>query len=166
MIALVLLVGGVLFQTTALSGTLDRLVSITDTTDVNADYRLAAWDASLDDIGNSPLTGYGFGQLFTFYNRGLQYSGAPHNSLINIAWYLGIPGFLLFAAVQAVFLARVFGRRLAFELQGWSHVLLFGAWLALLIVAGFNVVLESPVGAIPFWLAVGLPFGRLAKEPA
>ena len=160
---LTLLVGGLLLESDPVSGTLDRILSTTDTTTVNADYRLAAWDASLSDIADNPLTGSGFGKLFTFYNRGLLYSGAPHNSLLNITWYLGLPGFLLFAAIQAVFLARLL-RRQMLEGLGWSPVVLFGAWLSLLVVAGFNVILESPVGSLPFWLTLGIPFGAMTNE--
>jgi O-antigen ligase len=163
-LVLALLVGGLLLESDPVSGTLDRILSTTDTTTVNADYRLAAWDASLSDIADNPLTGSGFGKVFSFYNRGLLYTGAPHNSLVNLAWYLGIPGFLLFALTQAVFLFRIFHGRQSLDHVGWTHVVVFGAWLSLLVVASFNVILESPVGALPFWLTVGLPFGAMSTE--
>jgi hypothetical protein len=159
-----LLVGGLLLEADAISGTLDRILSTFDTYSVNANYRLAAWDASLDEVAANPITGSGFGKLFVFYNRGLEYVGAPHNSLVNIAWYLGVPGLAVFLAVQTVFLARVFRRRFDLARHGWSHAAIFGAWLSLIIVAVFNVILESPVGAIPFWLVVGLPFGTLVER--
>jgi O-antigen ligase/polysaccharide polymerase Wzy-like membrane protein len=161
-LVLSLLIGGLLLESDQVGGTFDRILSTADTTTVNADYRLAAWDASLADIGDNPLGGSGFGKTFIFYNRGLLYTGAPHNSLVNIAWYLGIPGFLLFVLTQAVFLARIFRGRRALENVGWIHVVLFGAWLSLLVVAAFNVILESPVGAIPFWLTIGIPFGAVS----
>jgi hypothetical protein len=163
-LVLALLVGGLLLESDPVSGTLDRILSTTDTTTVNADYRLAAWDASLSDIADNPLTGSGFGKVFSFYNRGLLYTGAPHNSLVNLAWYLGIPGFVLFALTQAVFLFRIFHGRQSLDHVGWTHVVVFGAWLSLLVVASFNVILESPVGALPFWLTVGLPFGAMSTE--
>ncbi|MDQ2912012.1 MAG: O-antigen ligase family protein [Chloroflexota bacterium] len=163
-LVLSLAVGGLLLESDQVSGTLDRILSTADTTTVNADYRLAAWDASLADIGENPLGGSGFGKMFVFYNRGLLYTGAPHNSLVNIAWYLGIPGFLLFVLTQAVFLSRIFRGKRTLETVGWTHVVLFGAWLSLLVVAAFNVILESPVGAIPFWLTIGIPFGAMSSE--
>jgi O-antigen ligase len=160
LLAFLLAAGGLILGIDAFSETLDRVLSTADATSVNADYRLAAWDASIDDISDNPLTGLGFGNLFVFYNRGLMYVGAPHNSLINIAWYLGIPGFVLFSVIQGVFAVRSFLSRNTLSRLGWNHSVIFGAWLSLLIVAAFNVILESPVGAIPFWLAIGLPFAR------
>jgi len=147
-----------LFQTDLVSGTIERFLSTADTDSVNSAWRLAAWNAALTDVADSPFVGHGFGEPFVFYFWGHEYVGAPHNSLLNIAWYMGLPGFALFALAQVAFVARLFRDRSRLVAHGWRPAILFAVWVSLLTVAGFNVILESPVGAMPFWLLVGLPF--------
>ena len=162
----VAVVGAIVFTGSEIvTSTLDRIASTTDTSSINAAWRLAAWDAAVDQIVDSPILGHGFGASFVFFFWGHQYVGAPHNSLINITWYMGIPGLTLLAVVQGAFVTRVFRHRSLLSQRGWSPASIFAAWLTLITVAAFNVILESPVGAVPFWLVVGLPFASAGVRP-
>jgi O-antigen ligase len=157
--------GAIVFMPEIVTPTLDRLASTTDSSSINSAWRLAAWDAAVGQIADSPILGHGFGASFVFFFWGHQYVGAPHNSLINITWYMGIPGLALFALVQGTFVTRLFRHRSLLGERGWYPASIFAAWLTLITVAAFNVILESPVGAVPFWLVVGLPFAFPGVQP-
>jgi hypothetical protein len=149
------------------AGTVARLQTTTDPTAPDAAWRLAAWNQTLEDIGNHPVIGVGLGQLFSFSFRGVTVTEFPHNSLLDIAWYAGALGLTLFCLGQVVFVVRLFGQQDALLRNGWSVQLLFGAWLVVLIATCFNVLLENPYGAIPFWTIVGVPFAASSeRKPA
>lgn len=142
-------------------GTLERVADTADTENVNSAWRLEAWKIALADIVDQPLTGVGLGKPLDVVFQGQVTVVEPHNSIVNIAWHSGLPGVAVFAVSQVAYLARVLRRRRELAVAGWSAPVLVGAWVSLLTVAAFNVILESPIGATAFWLVVGLPFGRL-----
>ena len=86
---------------------------------------------------------------------------APHNAHLNILARTGIPGLLLWVAVQGAFgisliragiVASRTKRALWLGVVGW----IFVYWLAALVNMTFDVYLEGPQGGIFFWSLIGL----------
>jgi hypothetical protein len=96
---------------------------------------------------------------------------APHNTHLEILARSGVPGLLLWIALQVAFglsLLRAAGRARARGDTAWVPVLgfVFIYWLAALVNASFDPYLQGPHGGIWFWsmFGVGLAAIRLADR--
>lgn len=174
-------------QTTDLNATVDKLYSMVDFTgdheyssDVgrlksdNNRFRRELWQSFVDDTNEaSPTFGRGFGYDFMARFEGSASADqgglrSAHNFYVTLYGRLGIIGTLVLLAITyqvaaagiraAVAVRR--GEQPFADLAFWC-----GAW-AILTSAVFGVVLEGPVGAIIFWLflGIGVRAGQSAAE--
>jgi O-antigen ligase len=153
-----------------------------------SDERLWLWEAALIGIRDAPVLGHGLAmetvypyldRIRTKYGLSLSQLGGrnPHNTYLELAFALGIPGLLLFLAIWAaviwwcVLWLRRAGTQLTFE-----RSLLWGIIAALIgsLVNGFFgshwVDAEVQVNIL-MWMGVALHIGivvrrKLAQGPA
>ncbi|TME84487.1 MAG: O-antigen ligase family protein [Chloroflexi bacterium] len=139
------------------------------------EFRLNWWGAIVDYTVNGPYfwTGKGFG-INLADSDGFQTDGtlrAPHNSHMTILAREGVPGLILWLALQAIFGWRLLragyralsdGRIFLVQMIGW----LFVYWLAALVNMSFDVYLESPQGGVWFWVTFGLGIAAIGAEVA
>jgi hypothetical protein len=88
---------------------------------------------------------------------------SPHNSHLTFLARSGVPGFILWIALQAAWaisMLRAFVQAKKSG-SGWAGLFawLLAYWLAFLIEAGFDVSLEGPMAGIPFWTVFGVGWG-------
>lgn len=136
------------------------------------EWRLQWWgDIYADTVEGADFWhGKGFGiNLATEYGYHVDESKAlrsPHNIHMTILARMGVPGLVLWAGIlvtfavqmlQALISARRAGDTWHMQVIGW----LFAIWLASLVNASFDVFLEGPQGAIPFWCAFGAGLATL-----
>jgi len=149
-----------------------------DSSSDNNQFRIVWWRSVVHETREkSPIFGLGFG--YDFAARFLEvYTGklapetfdvrSPHNYFITIYGRMG-------AAGECVWLAIVFligknalesaynvrrGRQELSDLAPWTGV------AVLLGAAMFGVVLEGPMGAVPFWCALGMAMERKSRAEA
>jgi hypothetical protein len=131
-------------------------------------WRLDWWRKIVDYTFRGPYfwdgKGYGINLAASDGISAEQALRSPHNSHLTILARSGVPGFILWAALQLTWLgmnlsAFVRARKLGYS--GWSSLFawLIAYWLAFMINAAFDVALEGPMAAIPFWTVVGLGWG-------
>jgi len=139
------------------------------------EFRLNWWGEIVDYTVNGPYfwTGKGFG-INLADSDGFQTDGtlrAPHNSHMTILAREGVPGLILWLALQAIFGWRLLragyralsdGRIFLVQMIGW----LFVYWLAALVNMSFDVYLESPQGGVWFWVTFGLGIAAIGAEVA
>lgn len=128
----------------------------------NNRFRLVWWRTVATDVWNqNPVFGLGFGHDLsaTFLREYDQELGeefvarSPHSVAVSALGRLGFAGLGVWLAFGAIF-ARQAWRGLR---QGDGKAV--GLWGALLVVATsslFGVVLEGPMGALPFWVLLAL----------
>jgi O-antigen ligase len=138
----------------------------------NNRFRLIWWKTVVQQtLEANPVLGQGFGaDLSNDFVRsyyGLDYmdfnTRSPHNFLVTLFGRTGAAGTLAFGAVLLVLL-RELGRsirrvRMAAGRARDDAIALLGGQTAvwiMLIAAFFGVVLEGPMGAVPFWILLGL----------
>lgn len=128
-------------------------------------WRTEFWNTIYRDVveGQYFWTGRGFG-----INLGLDYGvtvhediRSPHNSFFTVLVRMGVPGALLWLSLQVIFFIRMVQvYRLANKRkdQFWisTNLWLLAIWFAALINSMFDVYLEGPQGAIPFWCVFGI----------
>jgi O-antigen ligase len=135
------------------------------------DFRLEWWGKIVSYTFDGPYfwTGKGFGvnladsdgfQLFE--DRSLR---APHNSHLTVLARMGVPGLVLWTALQVAFAAallRAFLRSRRLGNHGWAAIdgWLLAYWLAMTVNTAFDPYLEGPQGGIWFWSVFG--FGLYA----
>lgn len=130
-------------------------------------YRLEWWERIIGYTfgGEYFLTGKGFGINLAdddgFQVRDDASLRSPHNVHLTVLARTGVPGFMLWVALQlayagslivALFHARACGYR------RWQalFLLLIAYWLAMLVNASFDPYLEGPMGGIWFWSVMGV----------
>ncbi len=91
---------------------------------------------------------------------------SPHNSHITFLARSGVPGFLLWVALQATWAGTTFSCFIKARRMGsgeWTGLFawLLAYWLAFMVSAGFDVFLEGPMAGIPFWTVFGLGWGSV-----
>ncbi|MEX2574912.1 MAG: O-antigen ligase family protein [Balneolaceae bacterium] len=185
-VSLVLLTGFLVYYNTQIEADLFRILERKSSADEgNISYRFLSWETVLEKYRDYPLLGYGVGrpvmyvQDNEFYDtidmdyfdaRDLGGNAQPHNSYLNILTRFGMVLFPLFLyalwkpAERTLLLVR--GMHPAGE--RYNRLLLLGGMLILMYVfAFFNVVLESPHHAFPFWLTVAmvLAYGHSHNSP-
>jgi len=135
-------------------------------------WRLEWWNRIIDYTINGDLfwTGKGYG-INLADDDGFQVAGdtqmplrSPHNSHLTFLARSGVPGLLLWGSVQLTWLALMiqsFLRSQRLKLFEWNAIFLWviAYWLAFMINASFDVSLEGPMSAIPFWAIFGLGWG-------
>jgi O-Antigen ligase len=133
-------------------------------------WRFRMWSAIVDYtvFGSYFWTGKGYG-INLLDDAGLQVIEeneegpvrSPHNSHLTLLARSGVPGFLLWVALQltwavgilrVLFFARRTGRRRTAGLM--SFILAY--WAAIMVVAATAVVLEGPHDGIWFWAIFGV----------
>lgn len=89
---------------------------------------------------------------------------SPHNSHMTFLARSGVPGFLLWITLQFTWLGtmlRSFFRAKRLGKVRWAGLFawLISYWTAFVVAASFDVFLENPMAAIPFWTLFGLGWG-------
>ena len=132
----------------------------------NNRYRLVWWRIVIEDtLRQAPLTGLGFGtdisERFgkTYFTKFKTLSArSPHSVLLSVFGRMGIIGMLLFLMVIFAMASRTYdvvslSRKIATPPESLMYWCM--AW-AIFGSACFGVVLEGPMGAIPFWAFLGI----------
>lgn len=160
------IVASLALDSSYLGDTLARMEHITDVQDVNTAWRLLNWYEVGSGVIGQPL-GHGFTQWDFFFTQYDPLIGS-HNSLLDLAYRIGVPGLLVFLAIPAALLAQT--RRAVARSSGSAQVLPIAACtclVALLIYACFNVVFETAYMSVLFWIVLGVGGGALAaRDPA
>jgi hypothetical protein len=137
------------------------------------EWRLQWWRNIIDTtlFGDYFWLGRGYGiNLALDFDEKLDPEGtlrSPHNSHLTVLARGGVPGLVLWIALQGSFAALLlrsfFQARQAGD-AGWADVFVWvlATWAAFMVDAFFSVFLESPQIGIPFWSLFG--FGIAAME--
>ena len=129
-------------------------------------WRTGWWWAIWDSIHEDPvrtLLGYGYGfplGSLISYMEGDPMVRTPHNVVFYALGYGGWLGVALFLVFQLC-LVRVLWLR--YHLTGQPFGLVY--WAMVCTEASFGNFLETPFGAIPFYLLVGLAVAYVLVEP-
>lgn len=135
----------------------------------NNQFRLIWWrDVIEDTLATSPVFGLGFGTDLstrfladydllsdeTFVTR------SPHSMLVTVLGRMGLVGFAAWVAVSASMAATAWRliRRGEPDGMGLASIVLV-VWVS----SCFGVVLEGPMGAVVFWIALGLANSSLRR---
>lgn len=174
------------WQNSPLVGIYERVISITDvggdrsylSTSAepkgdNNRFRAVWWETVVRETTRAnPWTGVGFGYdladdfLKAYYpDSDEQFTArSPHNFFITIYARMGVIGVGLFVIALALLAVRA---RSIFRHEPSSEKIL--PWcvaLSLLTSACFGVVLEGPMGAVVFWISLGLGAASAATKAA
>ena len=155
---------------TDFSGSYTYQTSFGDMKAADNDFRRVLWKSFYDQTvqSNQWVFGKGFGydfipQFEVEYQRG-RWEGlrSAHNYYISVFGRLGITGFLLMLGITWYIVRGGLQAALAYrrgELEG-TRVMVYwcGVW-TILASGTFGVVMEGPMGAIPFWTFLGLALG-------
>ncbi len=134
-----------------------------------ARWRLLWWSkiVSYTVFGDYFWTGKGYG-INLADSDGFQVVGpsgpplrSPHNGHLTLLARSGVPGFLLWCAVQiawGVTMLRHYLNTRRRAAKAWSKVFLWllAYWIAFLVNGAFDVFLEGPMGGIWFWFVFGM----------
>lgn len=140
----------------------------------NNRFRMTWWTTVVRQTSNeAPWLGLGFGTDLsdefqkTYFPEGAADFSArsPHNIFVTTYGRMGLAGLSLLVAVFGCLFVKVkrAGQR---AVEDDANIEPFVWWLsawAIFITALFGVVLESPMGAVPFWVILGFANG-LAHE--
>ncbi len=165
-IAIYVVVGSVLFSfvfdSSYIDDTIVRMQHIGDTADVNTAWRLLSWLEVSAGIADNPL-GHGFAHWDFAFTMLKPLSGS-HNSYLDLAYRVGVPGLLVFLALPVRLIGRT--RRLVQRAPSGQAlpIAVCTCVLAYLIYAFFNVVLETPYMSIFFWVLLGIGAGAVADR--
>jgi len=185
--------GAIVIAVVAALAMTDRLHAIVGTADSNSltgrllsferagsDERLGLWEAAVNGIRDAPVLGHGL-TLEPFYpyveqvriKRGLSESllgdRNPHNTYLELAFYLGIPGLLLFLAIwAAVIWWCVLWLRRAAPTLSFERSMLWGLIAALIgslvngVFGSHWVDAEVQVNIV-MWMGVALHTGLIVR---
>jgi hypothetical protein len=143
----------------------------------NNRFRLVWWKNVVDEtIAVNPWVGLGFG---TDLARGFarEYYGAedpeftvrsPHNVLVTTFGRMGLLGLVALSGIFACELVCAFRvARVAQcgEAGSVERATLHAMCLLVMAASCFGVVLEGPMGAIPFWILLGLAHSQPWEQP-
>ncbi|WP_095509599.1 O-antigen ligase family protein [Rubrivirga marina] len=130
------------------------------------EWRLEWWSKIVGYTVGGPYfwAGKGYGVNLSVDDGFMSAAGeslrSPHNSHMTVLARSGVPGFLLWAALHLGWLASMlvhYARSRRAGDRTWMAVFAFliAYWTALMVNASFDVVLESPMGAIWMWTLFG-----------
>jgi O-Antigen ligase len=142
-------------------------------------WRLDWWKTIADYTiyGRYFWTGKGFGvnladddgfQVSQEYEAPLR---SPHNAHMTVLARMGVPGALIWIALQLVFsasLVRAYFRAQSAGEHWWAAIDLWilTYWVAFIANASFDVFLEGPQGGIWFWCLIGLGMAAMESQRA
>jgi O-antigen ligase len=148
---------------TDMSGTyVPETVTLSDKADNNS-FRMIWWREVINETwAGGPWFGLGFGHdlaerfVMIYYPDETEEFGvrSPHSILVSIFARMGVFGFVITLALLAGMAARTW-RDTCVRPAHEPNPAWLGAW-AIFITACFGVVLEGPMGAIVFWILLGL----------
>ncbi|MEI9814155.1 MAG: hypothetical protein WDO18_16585 [Acidobacteriota bacterium] len=89
---------------------------------------------------------------------------SPHNSHLTFLARSGVPGFIFWVLIQGTWFCMMLRGVFAsfpdgFALWPGLFAWLSAYWIAFTVSASFDVFLEGPMAAIPFWSLFGLGWG-------
>lgn len=130
-------------------------------------WRIEWWEKIVNYTVGGPYfwTGKGYGVNLSEDDGFISGAGSalrsPHNGHMTVLARSGVPGFVLWAVLQASWVIVMLTRYVRSRRQGllaWSSIFAFLIvyWLAMTVNASFDVVLESPMGGIWFWTLFGV----------
>lgn len=130
------------------------------------DWRLSWWQAISQNTigGNYFWSGQGFGiNLADEYGYAVDAHGSlrsPHSIHMTVLARMGVPGLLLWIGINLRFVfdlirTAALARRVHNHVVVETAVWLLAIWAASIVNGSFDVYLESPYGAIPFWCVIG-----------
>jgi O-antigen ligase len=167
-----------------LRSTADRISSITDFAGQgsymsgenfykgdNNRFRATWWkNVILETWDSNPVLGLGFGHdlaggfLQEYYPDGTAEDFAarsPHNIFITVFGRMGLLGLAVWVGFCWILLRRTW-HSLQTSAAESEWAIWCGLWV-LLVSATFGVVLEGPMGAVPFWVMLGLVSAKEAE---
>ena len=130
-------------------------------------WRLKVWHQTWDTrIGHNLLIGDGFGRpavAGTSLGNVLHITDSRvqvHNGYLSYLMREGLVGLLAFLAVAGGALVRAIhnARHSADKVQRTFALALVGALCVYVVDIGLGVIIEGPMGGIPFWFLVGLAY--------
>jgi O-antigen ligase len=159
------------------SGTRDYQNEMSSDKGDNNRFRLVWWkNVAVETLTTSPVLGLGFGAdlahgfLLEYYPTGdADFTArSPHNIFLTTLGRMGLAGFAVLLAIyllQARVTARVAREARSDPARQDAMTLQAAVWVVM--VSGcLGVVLEGPMGAIPFWIMLGLAHqAATAREP-
>lgn len=139
----------------------------------NNRFRMVWWSSVVQETwSQNPAFGLGFGyDLARVFIQ--EYSPeasedftarSPHSIFMTAFGRMGLAGLLVWLAFCAELLRRTW-HALQCDQPAWVA----GAWCSvwvILVSASFGVVLEGPMGAVPFWVLLGIASAATLPEPA
>lgn len=136
-------------------------------------WRLFVWGEALKEIVREPLFGIGLGDRFVYFNparNDWETDRQLHNSYVELAYYTGIPGALLYGGFQLLILWRLMAaaRRRTRTPHGAILGGLISCQLCLMGITFANVVSASMVATTYTWIlgAVATLEAREADRPS
>jgi hypothetical protein len=156
----------------ALSDGLLSVVSESDRADLEGTkaWRLAWWRQILGYTAEGPYFWMGKGYGINLADSdGFQVGTreeplrSPHNSHLTFLARSGVPGFVLWIALQVTWAVSMLRTYVQAKKIGvpWSGLFawILAYWIAFVIEAGFDVSLEGPMAGVPFWTVFGIGWG-------
>lgn len=139
----------------------------------NNRFRMIWWRQVAKEVfETSPVIGLGFGYdlsrgFVRAYDQdfGENFSArSPHSILFTALGRMGLVGLIAWLAIA---LSMAFATFRAIRNPGWEGIEALGWWSAtwaLMVSSCFGVVLEGPMGAVPFWTLLGIAV-RMSRAP-
>lgn len=126
----------------------------------NTVWRIQAWKIALEDIGNNPIFGNGYGhRILKESLKGVD-TMDPHNSYLAIAAYNGFLGLFLLIATLAISFKTYCNLLVSSQGSEQRNTVLFftASFIFMVVYAIFNVTLEVQRLAIFYWFFVAGSF--------
>ena len=141
------------------------------------EWRLAWWGDIVDYtvLGRYRWTGKGFGvnladdDGYQDAERSDSPTRSPHNVQMTVLARAGVPGLLLWVALQVAFVLALLRACRRARRRGWdwwmrANLWILAYWTALLVNGTFDVYLEGPQGGIWFWCIFGLGIAAVEAQ--
>jgi O-antigen ligase len=158
-------------ESTPLSDEIVRARSVTNTSDPNASFRLAFWEAAMAKSLNSPVFGNGFDaypdDVAPPQPGNPDPFPSPHNSFVAIAYRAGLISFLIVLGLllNLVRLGFRASRERTLPVDRAVCAALTGVVVFIGVTSAFNVYLEAPYAGPLFWTCVGLLAYAVYADP-
>jgi hypothetical protein len=135
----------------------------------NNRFRAVWWRIVYEDtMAAHPIIGLGYGYdladrfVREYYPDGDEFTTrSPHNFLLTVFARTGLVGLAPFLVIVALIIRR----SVRPARRDLSSGVLWSATAAILVSACFGVVLEGPMGAVVFWITLGMAAGG-SRSPA
>ena len=132
-------------------------------------WRLLFWRKLVTVSANNfdrLLFGFGFGEnLQTTFEMGKEEARPnkhPHNFTINIFARMGIFGLFTWAYLNLFYVTRLFfAYKRSSGIKRKTALWLLTIWVAAITNSMFDVYLEGPMGAVPFWIFMGFGYSLI-----